>query len=167
MRLTFRWIICLLLLSVGSLASAQVTDPNAVIASGTSYHIFAQPGEPTVEVFVLGDASSGVYVVGETTNLLELLALTGAGASVVDDADYVRDATVRLMREQGGTRAVIYERPFDSFLAEPASYPQLQSGDIFTVEVKQRRKLGLIDVVQVTSSLASITLLVLRLASVF
>ncbi len=167
MRLTFRWLVCLLLFSAGSPAFAQLTDPNAVVASGTSYHIFAQPGEPTVEVFVLGDASSGVYVVGETTNLLQLLALTGAGASVIDDADYVRDATVRLMREQGGTRAVVYERPFESFLAEPASYPQLQNGDIFTVEVEQRRKIGVREYLQYVSSLASITLLVLRLASVF
>ena len=161
MCLTFRWSVCLLFLFVGSAASAQ--NPDDIIATGTSFHIYAQPGEPTVEVFVLGQTASGVYVVGESTNLLELLALTGAGATVVDDEQYERDATVRLMREQGGTRAVVYEKPFESFLAEPATYPTLQDGDIFAVEVNQRRKIGLRDYLQYASSLASITLLILRI----
>ena len=163
MRFSLRWLTCLLFLAVGSAAFAQ--NPDDVIATGTSYHIYAQPGEPTVEVFVLGEASSGVYVVGETTNLLELLALTGAGATVIDDAEFERDATVRLMREQGGSRSVIYEKPFESFLAEPATYPMLQDGDIFSIEVNQRRKIGLREYLQYASSLASITLLILRLTN--
>lgn len=166
MRLLLLWSLCLLL-SASAPSFAQAVNPTDVISSGTSYHIFAQPGEPTVEVFVLGSGHSGIYVVGASTTLLDLLALTGAGSNVIDDSEYVRGATVRLMREQGNTRTLVYERDFDQFLAEPDTYPSLQNGDIFTVEIKQRRRLGVRLVLEYASSLSSITLLVLRLASVF
>ena len=164
MRLSPYWLVCVLFLATTNWVSAQnVRNPDDVIASGTAYHIFAEPGEPTVRVLVLSPTASGVYVVGETTNMLDLLALTGSSGSIEESAEYVRTATVRLMREQGGTRSVIYERPFEDFLAEPASYPTLQDGDIFTLDVQQRRKVGVREVLTYTSQLASITLLVLRL----
>lgn len=167
MRLTFSGLVCLLALSVASPVHAQVLgNPTDVISSGTSYHVFAQPGEPTLEVLVLGDAATGIYVVGTNTTLIELLALTGSGSSSGQSADVRREVTIRLMREQGGSRRVVYEQEFSSFLAEPGSYPALQDGDLFTVEVKQHRRTGLREVLEITSRLSSITLLVLRLVDV-
>lgn len=168
MRLSLCSVLLLLALCAGPAAEAQrVSNPTDVIASGTSYHIFAQPGEPTLEVLVLGDAATGIYVVGTSTSLIELLALTGSGSSSGQSADVSREVTIRLLREQGGSRTIIYEKEFEGFLSEPASYPTLQDGDLFTVEVKQNRRVGLREVLEVSSRLASITLLVLRLADAF
>lgn len=168
MRRLLLGLACLLFLATGHPLQAQnLSNPTDVTASGTAYRIFAQPGEPTVQVLVLGDGATGMYVVGADTDLVELLALTGTGATGSGSADVVRDVTVRLMREQGGQRAIVYEQEFEGFLSNPASYPRLQDGDIFTVEVEQRRRLGLREVLEVSSRLASITLLVLRLADAF
>ena len=81
MRSFSRLFACLLLLVAADSAFAQTGNPGNVITSGTSYHIFAQPGEPTIEVMVLGDTSTGIYVVGSSTSMLDLLALSGAGAA--------------------------------------------------------------------------------------
>lgn len=168
MRLSLSGLVCLLALSVANPVQAQVLgNPTDVTASGTAYRIFAQPGEPTVQVLVLGDGATGMYVVGAGTSLVELLALTGAGVGSGTSSDVVRKATVRLMREQGGQRVVVYEQEFSNFLSEPGSYPTLQDGDIFTLEIEQRRRVGLREVLEVSSRLASITLLVLRLADAF
>jgi hypothetical protein len=168
MRHLFRSVLCLLAFSTAVPAQAQVlTNPTDVTASGTAYRIFAQPGEPTVQVLVLGQGATGMYVVGAETSLVELLALTGTGVNPDGGTDVIQEITVRLMREQGGQRVVVYEQEFDSFLSEPASYPTLQDGDIFTVEVKQRRRFNLREALDVTARLASITLLALRLADLF
>ena len=162
------WLLLCILALVPASALAQVLgNPLDVTSSGTSYRVFAQPGEPTVEILVLGEGATGMYVVGSDTDLVELLALTGTGASTSSSSDIIRRVTIRLLREQGGQRAVVYEREFENFLSEPGSYPQLQDGDVFTVEVEQRRRTGLREVVEITSRLASITLLVLRLVDWF
>lgn len=119
-----------------------------------------------MQVLVLGERATGMYVVGSGTSLLELLALTGAGVGE-GSSDVVRKITVRLMREQGGRRTVVYEQEFATFLSEPDAYPTLQDGDIFTLEIEQHRRVGLREVLEVTSRLASITLLALRLIDVF
>lgn len=168
MRTSLYSLLLLLLLCAGPVAEAQrVSNPSDVVSSGTSYRIFAQPGEPTIQVLVLGDASAGLYVIGTNTTLVELLALTGTGASAGESPDVSRDVTIRLMREQGGSRTIVYEQEFEGFLSEPASYPALQDGDIFTVEVTERRRIGFLQVLDVTARLSSITLLVLRLIDGF
>lgn len=168
MRLSSSLLAGLLVLSTAGLAHAQVLgNPTDVTASGTAYRIFAQPGEPTVQVLVLGEGATGMYVVGAGTSLVELLALTGTGVSTGQSTDIVRDITIRLMREQGGQRVVVYEQEFEGFLSEPSSYPTLQDGDIFTVEIDQRRRLSFREVLDWTSRLASIALLALRLADGF
>lgn len=167
MRLT-AWLLFCSFALLPAVSHAQVLgNPMDVTTSGTSYRVFAQPGEPTVQILVLGESATGMYVVGSDTDLVELLALTGTGATMGSTADVVRRVTVRLMREQGGQRMVVYEQEFDDFLSEPASYPRLQDGDIFTVEVEQRRRATFREVLDWTSRLASIALLALRLSDEF
>ncbi|MCH8960503.1 MAG: SLBB domain-containing protein, partial [Bacteroidetes bacterium] len=49
-----------------------------MIAEGSSYHVFAKPGEATVQIQVLGNVKfPGIYEVGVGTDLGQLLALTG------------------------------------------------------------------------------------------
>jgi hypothetical protein len=143
-------------------ASAQ-RNPTDVISQGTSYYVFAQPGEATIEVLVLGDAASGVYVVGEGINLSKFLALIGGAGGERNSPDVEVNKTIRLLREDGGQRVVVYEAPLEELLRDPAAYPSLRGGDVFTVETEVRRRFVLRDTLTIVSSLASLTLLTIRL----
>jgi hypothetical protein len=152
-----------ILLSI-SPAAAQSPRATDVISQGTSYFIFAAPGEATIELLVLGNARSGVYVVGETTSFTELLALAG-GTGAADRNTSVRiERTVRLLREQGGGRVVVYEAEEDEALIQTSVHPTLMDGDMVTVETEVHNRFNLRDTLSIVSSLASLTLLVLRLA---
>jgi len=143
-------------------ASAQ-RNPTDVISQGTAYYVFAEPGEATMEILVLGDASAGVYVVGENINLSKFLALVGGAGQERTSPDVEVNKTFRLLREEGGQRAVVYEAPLEELLRNPADYPSLRGGDVFTVETEVRRRFRLRETLSIVSSLASLTLLTLRL----
>jgi len=149
-------------------AQAQFTgSPQEMISQGTSYRIFARPGEATIRVQVLGDIGAGIYMLSPRTTLSELLAL-GGGAPLSDAGAQVRRiVTVRLLRGDGGTRQVVYESELRQMLREPEAYPALQDGDIVTVESTIERRYTFRETVQLVSSLASITLLLLRLSEQF
>jgi hypothetical protein len=156
------WVGLLLFLLASSSAVAQ-RNPTNVISQGTSYHVFAQPGEATIEVLVLGDAAAGIYVVGASTNLSKFLAIIGGAGSERTSPDTEVKKTVRLLREEGGQRAVVYEARLEELIRNPSGYPQLQGGDLFTIETEVRRKFNLRETLSIVSSLSSLTLLVLRL----
>ncbi|MEP0548313.1 MAG: hypothetical protein ABJF88_15355 [Rhodothermales bacterium] len=144
-------------------AAAQTPRPTDVIAQGTSYFIFAAPGEATIELLVLGNTKSGVYVVGETTTFTELLALSG-GTGASDQNQSVRvERTVRLLREEGGERVVVYEADADEALRQTGAHPTLMNGDMVTVETEVHSRFNLRDTLSIVTSLASVTLLILRL----
>lgn len=143
-------------------AQAQ-RNPTDVISQGTSYHVFAQPGEATIEVLVLGDAAAGVYVIGGETDLSKFLALIGgAGAESVSPSTEITK-TIRLLRQAGEGRSVVYEARLEDLLRDSDSYPALRNGDVFTVETTVRNRFNLRDTLSIVSTLASVTLLVLRL----
>lgn len=150
----------ILLFTVPALAQRNPTD---VISQGTAYRVFAQPGESTIEVLVLGDVGSGVYVIGEGINLSRFLALIGGAGGQRTSTDVVVKTTIRLLREEGGQRNVVYEARLEELLRDPAAYPSLTDGDIFTVENEARRRFSLRETLSIVSSLTSITLLILRL----
>lgn len=109
---------------------------------GTSYHVFARPGQATIQVIVLGDLNApGIYEIGVGTDLGTLLALAG-GVPFSRSTEYSeqvvhRDVTVTLMRENGGFRQVIYEAPLENMLRE-REYPALQDNDVFVVTAIER-----------------------------
>lgn len=160
-------LVCLAISATPDAHAQFLGNPQDVIAAGTSYRIFARPGESLVRVQVLGDVGSGIYVVGSETTLSELLAL-GGGAPVGDrSAEVAQQVTVRLLREEGGQRRVIYEAEMQEVLARPDLYPTLQNGDLVTVQSQFRRRYNIRETLQIVSSLASMTLLALRLADAF
>ena len=132
--------------------------------SGTSYHSFVRSGELTVEVLVLGTGSDGVYEVGLDTPLDQLLALAG-GAQVTSDA--LDEVTLRLFRQEEGGRSLIYEAPLERMLKEPGQYPALQDGDVFVMETpgESGERFTWRDAVSIVSSVASLTLVAVRLFS--
>jgi len=161
-HLTFVCALCALALSSTDPASAQ-RNPTDVISQGTSYYVFAEPGEATMEILVLGDAAAGVYVVGENVNLSKFLALIGGAGGEAVTADTEVTKSVRLLREQGGQRVVVYEARLEEMLRDPSAYPALRGGDVFTIETEARRRFNLRDTLQIVSTLGTLTLLTLRI----
>ena len=146
-------------LALAPAAHAQGTS--GVEQSGTSYHAFVRPGEVTVEVLVLGAGSDGLYEVGLDTRLDQLLALSGGALMTKEAQD---ETTIRLFRQEGGQRTLIYESSLERMLLEPGQYPALQDGDVFVVERPEEDSGGFTwrDGISLVSSIASLTLIILR-----
>lgn len=157
--------LCALALASAVPASAQ-RNPTDVISQGTSYYVFAEPGEATMEILVLGDAAAGVYVVGENVNLSKFLALIGGAGGEGVSADTEITKSVRLLREEGGQRVVVYDANLDEMLRNLSAYPALRNGDVFTIETEVRRRFNLRDTLQIVSTLGTLTLLTLRIIDV-
>jgi hypothetical protein len=146
-------------------ATAQfIDDATDVHAEGAAYKIFARVGEPVIRVHVLSEAGSGLYAVGTSTTLTELLALSG-GASVGEGTtEERRTVTVRLYRRGAeGGRAMIYEAELNEMLQEPHRHPSLDEGDVLSVETTYQRRFDMLRTLQVVSGLSTVVLLVLRL----
>lgn len=165
-----RLVVCLTLtaLAPSLTAVAQVTtSPTDVISSGTSYFVFTAPGQQTNRIIVFGAASPGIYEIGEGTTFSELVALVRANPETENSSKTTREVRIQLYREVAGQRSVVYEADYEEFLRLPGAHPTLQDGDVLIVEVTVREKTRLRDILQITSGLASLTLLVIRFAAFF
>ena len=131
-------VLTLLLLSPAPVVAQGFAGIDDVDASGMSYHRFVRPGEATVELLMLGNAgATGVYVVGMDTDLPQLLALSGVtlGASSGSERSEV---TVRIYRQQGAQREMVFEASVADVLTAPADVPTFRDGDIIYVETITR-----------------------------
>ena len=151
----------LLSLPVVPAVAQPLTTPDGVVASGTSYSIFARPGEETIEVLVVGDAGTGIYVIGRSVTLPELVALQGVGTyrSVPDVKTTV---TVRVLR----SGSVIYEAEYDEVYIQPAATPTLEESDVVDIGIVTEQKFGWRDTLRVTAALSSVAGLVISLVNI-
>jgi hypothetical protein len=126
----------------------------------------ARPGYATVQLYVWGAADRpGIWEVEETIGLVELLSAARVrGAAGVQPA-YKQETIVRLFRQAGDGRGLVFERSLESVLASPASTPALSDGDVVTVELVQSRRFGWRDAGVVVGTVSSVALLVIRLAT--
>ena len=136
-----------------------------VQASGTSYHVFARPGEATVQVLVYGNSGGGIYEVGAETKLDEFLALIGGAPGFGSSTGRKVRVTIQLYREQEGSRTLVYEERMEQMVTEPGQYPRLQEGDVFVVEVIERNRIGWRDVLSVVTGVSSVILLASRIST--
>ena len=139
-----------------------------MIVEGSSYHVFAKPGEATVQVQVLGNVRfPGIYEVGVGTDLGQLLALTGGPVQVFTEGRVVRrtEITLRLFHGEEGRRDLVYEASLETMLANPGSYPVLQDGDVFSIETLtiERTRFGWRDGLSIVVTLATVGLLIDRI----
>lgn len=134
------------------------------ITSGTSYHVFVEPGEATVQVQVLGSVGGpGLYEIGVGTDLGRLLALTGGLQFISENPNIRRSVEVRVYRLQDGRRTVIYEAPYEEVLQEPAQYPTLRDEDVIVIEATTRQRFTWRNAIGVVGSIAGIVLVLDRL----
>ena len=123
------------------------------------YQRIAHPGESTIPVIVMGLGGQGLYEVGESVDLDELLVLSG-GTGLNPKANRV---TIRLYRNHVGQRVVAYEEPLERMLVDQANYPKLQAGDMLYVESRPRRQFSWREGISILSAASTLILLYYRL----
>ncbi len=131
---------------------------------GVPYVVFAKVGEPTVQVYVVGTAGTGLYEVGASTDLVRLFTFAG-GTVPANTRTVRREVTVRVYRLQGGVRQVVYEAPALEMISQPGGTPALQDGDVMVIEAVEEPKQRFTwrEGLQILTSAASIVLLIDRL----
>lgn len=133
---------------------------NRLETTGTSYRVFTQPNQATIQVLVMGNVgSTGVYEIAEGTDLAQLIALTGAQLAF-DGREAT--STVRLYRGREGARAVIYEASLRETVERSSGYPPLVEGDVLELAVRERKPFGWREGLQVLTSISTIVILVDR-----
>jgi hypothetical protein len=157
-----------LVVAGGSAAYGQAFGRVEETKSNVAYFYHAKPGEATVQISVWGTVPRpGIYEVPDTTDLDKLLTM--AGGAPLEPLQEDRDPpkiTVRVYRPQKADeeKAKIFEAKLDRMLQGQVTYPALRDNDIVVVEtVKPDKPFGWRDLLSVTSTLASLTLLGLRI----
>ncbi len=152
--------------AAASLATAQSLDRLQETETSVAYFYHARPGDATVQISVWGTiGNTGIYEIPEDTQLDKLLTM--AGGAPIDarqrgqDPDDIRITLYRA--DESGNRTVVYEEPLQDLVENP-EYPALQDDDILVVELERARTpFRFRDILGIVSSLASLTLLGLRI----
>jgi hypothetical protein len=129
-----------------------------VAAEGVPYYTFAELGEATVQVTVLG-SNAGIYEVGAETRIDQLLALAGGAGFGSPTAR----TTIRVYRPEGGGRILLYEASAQDVLTNPSEYPLLRDGDLLVVETFEPQRFSWQSAFSIISGATSLILLGVQL----
>jgi hypothetical protein len=155
-----RVILRVILLSL--LASCWVTGVFGQIPDfeNNGIQVFGEPGNPKINIYVWGQAQTGIWSVDEDTDLLEFASLVTAGGFRSNRPDQEVDLFIQLFRDGRLTQEPFYEKNVEDLFAS-RSYPELQSGDILVLKERVRRRFTWRDVSQVIGTVTSTLSLVL------
>ena len=117
-----------------------------------------------MEILVLGNTASGLYVIGLETDMVELLALSGASTGVTNWREH-RTVLIQLFRGPSNNRQLIAEARMQDVIAQPTLIPPLQDGDVVHIETQTRQRLTFMQIVRNISSVATLVFLAERLAN--
>ena len=147
------------------LAVAPAYAQIAPSTQGAAVYRYVEPGNPTMDVRVWGAVGRpGVYQVARDTDLIALLTLAGGPMISVDDDRVRRNVSVQVTRGDGASRARVAEMPLEELTFGTARLPDLQNGDVVTVNVVSRSRFTWRDALTVVSSAGTVALLVLRIS---
>ena len=139
---------------------------------GGAYIRFAEPGDVTIKVSVWGDVGGGLYEITQGTHLSTLLTITGgprvgggsSGARAtqlgVGYGRIIGTMTIRVLREEGGTRVPVFEQQMQNNLEPLATDLVLQNDDLIFIEADYRRTIGWRDVLSIVGAIGSTAFLV-------
>ncbi|GEM_PF-5899362 len=119
-----------------------------------------------MEILVLGNTASGLYVIGLETDMVELLALSGASTGITNYREH-RTVLIQLFRGPGNNRQKIAEARMQDIIAQPTLFPPLQNGDVVHIETKTRQRLTFMQIVRNISSVATLVFIAERFATGF
>ena len=152
-------------------AGSQPVNPPSLAdltTTGTAFYVFAETGEPTMEIMIVGAAKSGVYRVGTQTSLLRLLTLAGSTyEQPVPQETLIIDSRIEIRRRQGAEMALLYSAEPRELLIDVGRHPILQDGDLVMLDTDYERikkRVTFRDVLELTSRVASVLAVVLLLA---
>jgi hypothetical protein len=148
-------------------ASAQrLIDDDARSANAAAYYYYARTGDVTQLVYVWGGvAFPGLYEVPADTRLTAVLSLAGGPRFEERPRRSKRTVRVRVLRNQGGTQALIYRGVMQNEMVVPDPDPALRDGDTIVVESETRERFTFRDVFPVIAAIASVTIAIERLVN--
>jgi protein involved in polysaccharide export with SLBB domain len=150
----------LLLLGVPAWAQPLTT------AAPASVYRYAEPGRPTMDVSVWGAVRvPGRYQVEPDTDLLALLSYAGGPVLQTERAETEQRVNVVLSRNTDTGREVLLESTVPELVRRAEDLPALQEGDIVTVTTETKNRFQLRDAAVFTSTLATLSLVIIRLTS--
>ncbi len=133
--------------------------------SPAAYYNYAEPGDVTIMVNVWGTVRNpGLYEIPRETKLSTLLSV--AGGPIVSQREHRTDRTIeiRLFRDSGNTRSVVFENTMANEVFASEENPVLQEGDVLTVETVVTRRFSWRDVFPIVAAVASVALAVERIS---
>ena len=141
-----------------------------VSAQGTGLaameNLYARPGHPTMVIYVLGDvATAGRWRVERGVQLLDLLAVAGPSVVMTEESETVEDVRVKVFREADQGRRLTFNESIESLLTSANASLLLEEGDVVVVDVIERRQSTAISLLAIASSVASLVLTVVVLAT--
>lgn len=119
----------------------EIVNLDGVESGGTAYYTLVRSGEVRIEVMALGSIRTpGIYAIGLGMTLDELLALSGGTTVNTRSSTEKIRVMVRLFRQEGPERKLVFEESMDRVLAGTGQYPTLHDGDVLVVETIVRSK---------------------------
>lgn len=122
--------------------------------------VFGEPGNPKMNIYVWGQAQTGIWSIDEGTDLLEFASLVTAGGFRSNRPDQEVDLVIQLFRDGRLAQEPFLEKNVEDLFAS-RSYPELKSGDILVLKERVRRRFTWRDVSQVIGTVTSTISLVL------
>lgn len=129
--------------------------------SPAAYYNYAEPGDVTIMVNVWGTVRNpGLYEIPRETKLSTLLSV--AGGPIVSQRENRTDRTIeiRLFRDSGNTRSVVFENTMSNEVFASEENPVLLEGDVLTVETVVNRRFGWRDAMPIVSAIASVGVMI-------
>ncbi len=144
-------------------APAQAQIP-LVAGDNPFVYEFARPGQQTMTVYIWGDVSRpGIWLVEPEVDLIALLSAALVPGVGDEQPEYRQHVELSVYRGEQSQRRRVYHERLEDLVAEGASYPVLQEGDIMEVTVQQERRFSFQAVAQYIGTASSLLLLYLRL----
>jgi len=129
-------------------------------------NLYARPGHPTMVIYVLGDvATAGRWRVERGVQLLDLLAVAGPSVVMTEESETVEDVRVKVFREADQGRRLTFNESIESLLTSANASLLLEEGDVVVVDVIEKRQSTAVSLLAIASSVASLVLTVVVLAT--
>lgn len=124
----------------------QIVPPGGILndlrSGSAARYSYVTQGEQSIEVDVWGTVRfPGRFEVPLDSDLADLIALSGGPNMTSRDTRIVTSRTiVKVSRESGSNRSVVFEQEFDNLLNLQGSFPSLETGDVVMIETLERSK---------------------------